>query len=73
MDFAVIMNNGDGDHALVKSSTFERCYAVHQLCELHLRKIYPDANVHLSSEYRYNLSVGMHPDREFVLGKLLVA
>lgn len=71
MEHAVIMNNGDGWHALVKSSAFERCYAVHQLCRLHLKKLYPNANAELSSEYTYNLRVGMHPDREFVLAKLL--
>ena len=71
MNFAVLIDNGDGWQALVKASHYERCYAVAQLCEMHLSKLYPESKVKLSTNYDRNLRVGMHPDRDFILGRLL--
>jgi hypothetical protein len=73
MKFAVVMENGDGWHALVKSDHYDRCFAVFKLCELHLAKLYPKAEVKLSPYHEQNLRVGMHPDRELVLSRLLAS
>lgn len=71
MNYAVIMDNDGIAKALVKSSSHERCYAVYKLCELHLTKLYPQATATFSADYRFNLRMGMHPDKDFVLSRLL--
>jgi hypothetical protein len=73
VQFSVLIDNGSGWQALVKSSYYERCQAVFGLCELHLAKLYPESRSQLSSDYRKNLRVGMHPDRDFVLARLLAS
>jgi hypothetical protein len=73
MKFAVVIDNGSGWHALIKSDYYDRCYAVFKLCDLHLAKLYPKAKARLSPHHEQNLMVGMHPDRELILSRLLAS
>lgn len=71
MDYAVVIKDGDGWQALVKSNHYERCYAVAKLCDLHLAKVMKVPRYKLSTDRQPNLRVGMHPDREAILARLL--
>lgn len=71
MNFAVLISDKGERHALIKSNVYKRCYAVHQLCLLHLKAVVPGANAVLSADRRSNLKADIHPDRERIMAKLL--
>lgn len=73
MKWAVVIANGDDWHALVKSDFYDRCFAVLKLSELHLTKLYPETKVMLSVDLKFNSRVGMHPDKELILSRLLAS
>lgn len=72
MKFAVTLDDGTEELAIIKTEHYDRAYAVFQLCELHLPDVFPHATitVKMCGDRRMNQKVGMHPDKDDIIEKL---
>lgn len=72
MKFAVTIDDGQEELAIIKTENYDRAYAVAQLCGLHLAKLFPreTLEVRFSADRRRNLKVGMHPDKDDIINRL---
>lgn len=73
MKFAVtLMDESMEERAIIKTEYYDRAYAVFQLCELHLPKLFPHSTitVKMCGDRRMNQKIGMHPDKDWIIEQL---